>query len=99
VSKETSVSHTPKKENWMPPPRIRPPFEPSTMHGLARHHVFVNDAEAVFIFEGASVGEAVERLIRNPQVWLAATEWRDCLAGRPTVLPCQYAWSRRPRIR
>src|SRR6266496_4133470 len=72
--------------------RQGPPFEPSTIHGLDRHHVFVNDAEAVFIFEGVRVGEAVERLIRNPRVWLAATDWRDCLAGRPTVLQCQYAW-------
>jgi hypothetical protein len=76
--------------------RKGPPFQPSSIHGLARHHVFVNDAEAVFIFEGANVGEAVERLIQRPQVWLAATDWHDCLAGRPTVLPCKYTWSRPP---
>lgn len=78
--------------------RKGPPFQPSTIHGLTRHHAFVNDTEAVFIFEGANVGDAIERLTRTPQVWLAATDWRDCLAGRPTVLPCQYTWSRPPHI-
>lgn len=66
--------------------RQGPPFDPSTMEGLDRHFVFMGEAEVVFIFEGSDVRMAVERLTRQPRLWLAATSWRDCLAGRPAVL-------------
>jgi hypothetical protein len=63
-----------------------PVFDPSTVPGLDRHLVFVGDSEVVFIFEGQGVYAAVERLTRNPKMWLAAAAWRDCLAGRPAIL-------------
>jgi hypothetical protein len=72
--------------------RQGPPFDPSTMDGLDRHFVFMGEAEVVFIFEGSNVQAAVERLTRQPRLWLAATSWRDCLAGRPTVIEGRYAW-------
>jgi hypothetical protein len=70
--------------------RQGPPFDPSAMNGLDRHLVAIGEAEAVFIFEGSNVQAAVDRLTRRPQLWLAATAWRDCLAGRPEVLELRH---------
>ena len=73
--------------------RNGPPFDPSTIAGLDRHQVFVGDHEVVFTFEGYNVKHSVERLILKPRVWLAATAWRDCLAGPPELMESGYSWS------
>ena len=72
-----------------------PPFDPEGA-GLDRHHVFVTDHEAVFVFDGADARRAVERLIRDPSVWKAAVAWRECLAGRPRLATEEFAWTRSP---
>ncbi len=68
-----------------------PPFDP-TRAGLGRHLVFLSEAEAIFLFEGAAVAETVRRLAAEPGVWRAALGWRSCLAGRPRIAELTYSW-------
>jgi hypothetical protein len=67
-----------------------PPFDPESV-GLKRHHVFVTEREAVFVFDTPDVSHAVARLA-DPAVWNAAEAWRDCLDGEPRVAEHIYAW-------
>jgi hypothetical protein len=62
--------------------------------GLDRHHVFVTEREALFVFEGPGACETLERVLRNTRVLRAAARWRECLAGPPRVAEETYAWRR-----
>ena len=68
-----------------------PPFrlEDTPLEG---HCVYLNEHEAVFVFEGPEARAAVERLVGDAEVWQAATAWRDCLAGKPRVAETAFAW-------
>jgi hypothetical protein len=70
-----------------------PPFD-LEQAGLDRHQVFTTEREVVFLFEGEHAREAVERLVRDPQVLREAVRWRACLAGRPRLAEETYAWQR-----
>jgi hypothetical protein len=70
-----------------------PPFDLPTTR-FERHHVFVTDREAVFVFEGEDVERSVERLARDPALWKAAASWRECAAGRPRIAKEGYGWAR-----
>lgn len=61
-----------------------PPFDPAVL-GLARHEVFLSEAEAIFVFEGRNVGRKFERLTRDPTLWQAGLAWRSCVGGRPRI--------------
>jgi hypothetical protein len=67
-----------------------PPFDPESV-GLKRHHVFVTEREAVFVFDTADVSHAVSRLA-DPVLWTAAEDWSGCLDGDPRVAEHIYAW-------
>jgi hypothetical protein len=67
-----------------------PPFDPESV-GLKRHHVFVTEHEAVFVFDTTDVSDAVSRLA-DPVLWTAAEAWRSCLDGEPRVAEHIYAW-------
>jgi hypothetical protein len=70
-----------------------PPFDPAEK-GLERHEVFFTETEAVFLFEGPEVGDAVQRLARDPGAWRSAFEWRRLLAGAPRLARSAYSWKR-----
>ena len=59
--------------------RSGPPFDPEEV-GLDRHHVFLTDEEAVFVFEADDL-EAAERLIGGETFWKAAAAWKDSSPG------------------
>jgi hypothetical protein len=69
-----------------------PPFDPQEA-GLERHHVFLTEHEAVFVFEG-STPEAIERLVQDANVWIAASAWTEIVAGPPRVAEDVYDWVR-----
>jgi hypothetical protein len=69
-----------------------PPFDPEGA-GLERHHVFLTEHEAVFVFESAAPG-AIEPLVRDARVWTAASEWAEVAAGPPRVADDVYDWIR-----
>ena len=69
-----------------------PPFDPEEV-GLERHHVFVTDEEAVFVFEADDL-EAAERLIGGESFWTAAAAWQEIVAGPPRMAGDVYAWVR-----
>jgi hypothetical protein len=69
-----------------------PPFDPQEA-GLERHHVFLTEHEAVFAFEG-STPEAIERLVQDAHVWIAASAWTEVVAGSPRVAEDVYDWVR-----
>ena len=73
--------------------RLGPPLDAATT-GLERHEVFLTDAVAVFVFEGADVANLAAGLVRSAAAWRAAAAWKDCLAGRPEVAEEAYSWTR-----
>jgi len=72
--------------------RSGPPFDPEEV-GLDRHHVFLNDEEAVFVFEADDL-EAAERLIGGETFWNAAAAWKELVAGPPRIADDAYSWVR-----
>jgi hypothetical protein len=69
-----------------------PPFDPG-LAGLERHHVFLTDHEAVFVFEADEL-DAVERLASDPALWEAMAGWNDLVAGPPRIAEDVYSWIR-----
>jgi hypothetical protein len=69
-----------------------PPFDPEEA-GLDRHHVFLTDEEAVFVFEADDL-EAAERLIGGEGFWKAAAAWKELVAGPPRIADDVYSWVR-----
>jgi hypothetical protein len=69
-----------------------PPFDPEAA-GLERHHVFLADNDAVFVFE-ADASDAVERLASDETLWSAVAGWTDLVAGPPLLAEEVYAWVR-----
>ena len=72
--------------------RKGPPFDPEEV-GLERHHVFLTDQEAVFVFEADDPG-AAERLAGNGNLWSSAAAWKDLVAGPPRLADDAYSWLR-----
>jgi hypothetical protein len=71
-----------------------PPFDPEQTTGLDRHEVFLTSQEAVFVFESQLGVEALEPLLAEPELWKAATAWRDHLAGPPRLAEDVFSWTR-----
>jgi hypothetical protein len=69
-----------------------PPFDPGAT-GLERHHVFLTDHEAIFVFE-ADAADAVEQLAADESLWAAAAGWSELVAGPPRLAEEVYAWIR-----
>jgi hypothetical protein len=69
-----------------------PPFDPDAT-GLERHHVFLTDQEAVFVFE-AETPDAVERLASDETLWSAVAGWSELVAGPPRLADDVYSWVR-----
>jgi hypothetical protein len=72
--------------------RNGPPFDPEEV-GLERHHVFLTEQEAVFLFEADDPG-AAERLVADESFWSAAATWKDLVAGPPRLADDVYSWLR-----
>jgi hypothetical protein len=70
-----------------------PPFDPESK-GLERHEVFLNESEAVFVFEGPNTTDVVQQLARDPAAWRAAMKWRPLLSGSPRLARSAYVWRR-----
>jgi hypothetical protein len=69
-----------------------PPFDPEEV-GLERHHVFLTEREAVFVFEADS-RDAADRLIGEGHFWSAASAWKDLVEGPPRLAEDAYSWVR-----
>jgi hypothetical protein len=69
-----------------------PPFDPEAV-GLERHHVFLTDREAVFVFEADSP-DAAERLVGDGAFWSAASAWEELVEGPPRLAEDLYSWVR-----
>jgi hypothetical protein len=69
-----------------------PPFDPEEI-GLDRHHVFLTESEAVFLFEADS-RDAAEKLIGEGRFWSAASAWKDLVDGPPRLAEDAYSWAR-----
>jgi hypothetical protein len=72
--------------------RKGPPFDPDEV-GLERHHVFLTDTEAVFVFEADDL-DAAQRLIGDDGIWNAADAWKELVAGPPRLAEDSYSWQR-----
>ena len=71
-----------------------PPFDPEQAPGLDRHEVLLTQSEAVFVFESPLGASVLEALLVEPELWEAAAEWREHLAGPPRIAESAYAWTR-----
>jgi hypothetical protein len=69
-----------------------PPFELAET-AFDRHHVYLTEREAVFVFEGP--GRATLELPgEEPALWRAAEAWNECLAAKPRVARTAFSWER-----
>lgn len=68
------------------------PFDPGEA-GLERWLAFVDEAEAVFVFE-ADAPDAVEYLVADPARWTSAPGWAELIAGAPRFAEDAYSWIR-----
>jgi hypothetical protein len=68
-----------------------PPYDLAET-ALTGHHVYLTDAEAVFIFEGREAMRVVERLVGEPEVVRVAAAWTDCLDSRPRLAVESFSW-------
>lgn len=73
-----------------------PPFDPAETL-LTRHQLLLTEAEVIFIFEAES-GPAFERFLSELDLWAAAADWRDLVAGTPRLAELVYAWERPARL-
>jgi hypothetical protein len=71
-----------------------PPFNLEQMAGLDRHQVFLTREEAIFVFDAQPGDDALEPLIADPDVWRAAADWREHIAGPPRIAEDAYSWTR-----
>jgi hypothetical protein len=70
---------------------VGPPFD-LEQSGLRRHEVFITEREVVFLFEGRQVLEVVQQLVRDPDAWRAALEWRSLIAAPPRIARSVFVW-------
>jgi hypothetical protein len=70
-----------------------PPFQldDSPLDG---HCVYLNDREALFVFEGPDAQHIVEEIVGEASVWAAASAWRELLDGKPRIADSVFAWRR-----
>jgi hypothetical protein len=79
--------------------RRGPPYDLSVVPGLEHHEVYISGGDAIFLFEGADPGLAVERVMRDARVWRALESWDRYVTGPAAVVEPDYAWSRHPEQR
>ena len=70
-----------------------PPFDPDAL-GLERHQVYLTATEAIFIFESKLGADALEPLLRDPELWQSAVAWHEHLAAPPRVAEDVFSWTR-----
>jgi hypothetical protein len=68
-----------------------PPFEPAEI-GLESHKVFLNEHEAIFVFETEEGVKAFERVLAEPELWDLISSWEHCLADEPRLATAVYEW-------
>jgi hypothetical protein len=68
-----------------------PPFDLAAL-GLERHDALLSEREAIFLFEGPRVVEAMQRLVRDRAVWQAASGWARVSPGPPRLAEQRYGW-------
>jgi hypothetical protein len=73
--------------------RQGPPFDLEATQ-FDRHHVFLTDREAVFLFEGAGPSSTLQLPGEDPALWRAADAWSECMAERPRIASTAYSWLR-----
>jgi hypothetical protein len=69
-----------------------PPFDPDEL-GFERHHVYVSEGQAVFVFEGARVNALVQRLA-DAGGHEAFAAWEPLIQGLPQLAHEAYFWQR-----
>jgi len=67
-----------------------PPFDPEEV-GLERHHVFLTEREAVFLFEADS-RDVSDKLMGEGRFWSAASAWKNLVEGPPRLAEDAYSW-------
>ena len=67
--------------------------------GIERHDVLLSEREVIFLFEGTDLEETVQRLVRDPSLWQAASGWARVIAGPPRLAEQRFGWHSGRRIR
>ena len=62
--------------------------------GFARHHVYVSEGRAVFVFEGGNVNALVKRMAEAGGGHQAFAAWEPLLQGLPELAHEAYFWER-----
>ncbi len=70
-----------------------PPFDPDAL-GFERHHVYISEDTAVFVFEGANVNALIKTLAETGGAQEAFAAWEQLLQGLPELAREAYFWER-----
>ena len=70
-----------------------PPFELEETE-FDRHHVFLTQQEAVFVFEAPGSKATLSFPAEDVRLWKAAAAWAECMASRPRKAQTVYFWER-----
>jgi hypothetical protein len=71
-----------------------PPFDPRAL-GLARHQVFLTDAEVVFLFETEQGLSTLDEMLADPDFWTVARSWEHLMADQPRIGGAIFEWPAR----
>jgi hypothetical protein len=74
-----------------------PPFDLEGF-GVERHDVLLSEREVIFLFEGTQLDETMQRLLRDPSVWQAASGWARVITGPPRLAEQRFGWHSGRRI-
>lgn len=75
--------------------RQGPPFDLEKTQ-VERHHVFLTEHEAVFVFETSGGAATLELSAEHPAMLQATAAWRECIAAGPRKAQVAYSWERTP---
>lgn len=70
-----------------------PPFDLEETE-FDRHHVFLTQKEAVFVFEAPGPAATLSFPAEDVGLWKAAAAWGECMSARPRKAQTAYSWER-----
>jgi hypothetical protein len=70
-----------------------PPFD-LEQSAFSRHAVHMTEREVIFVFEGEGDSATLALGAEEPDLWEAASAWKELFAERPRIARLAFGWER-----
>jgi hypothetical protein len=70
-----------------------PPFD-LEQSAFSRHAVHMTEREVIFVFEGEGDSATLALGAEEPELWEAASAWKEIFAERPRIARPAFSWVR-----